>query len=247
MRTARTKRSALVIGAGGGIGNALIHALCADENFEHIFAVSRDSRGQQYPDDTRLRRMNCDNSPQQITSVVDLIGQHEALLSRIIICNGILHHDGLKPEKALEQITGASMLEVLEANTVIPTLWLAALAKSIKQSPGSVVAALSARVGSLGDNELGGWYSYRASKAALNMILKSAAVELARRAPSAKLIAFHPGTTDTALSKPFQRLVPADSLLTPEFVASRLLTIMDSARADGALSYLDWAGEPIVW
>ncbi|HBO11481.1 MAG TPA: short-chain dehydrogenase, partial [Halieaceae bacterium] len=111
----------------------------------------------------------------------------------------------------------------------------------------AAVAVLSARVGSIGDNRLGGWYGYRASKAALNMLLRSAAVELGRRAPSVALLAFHPGTTDTALSKPFQARVPADKLFPPARVADALLARMDAARADGELHFVDYAGEPIPW
>jgi NAD(P)-dependent dehydrogenase (short-subunit alcohol dehydrogenase family) len=110
-----------------------------------------------------------------------------------------------------------------------------------------VVAVLSARVGSIGDNRLGGWYGYRASKAALNMFLQTAAVEYARRARRVKLLAFHPGTTDTALSAPFQKNVAAGKLFTPDFVAQRLLGLMDAAEPDGRLGFLDWAGKTVPW
>ena len=94
---------------------------------------------------------------------------------------------------------------------------------------------------------LGGWYSYRASKAALNMMLKTATIELARRAKNIKIIAFHPGTTDTPLSKPFQKNVPANKLFSSDFVAQQLLQIVEESVIDGELSYLDWQGEAINW
>ena len=102
----------------------------------------------------------------------------------------------------------AAMQHVLHVNTIVPALWLKALAPALKRASASVVAVTSARVGSIGDNRMGGWYSYRASKAALNMVLKSAAIEYRRRAPRVKVMAFHPGTTDSDLSRPFQRGVP---------------------------------------
>ena len=105
----------------------------------------------------------------------------------------------------------------------------------------------SARVGSISDNRLGGWYSYRASKAALNMMIKTAAIELARRAKNIKLIAFHPGTTDTPLSKPFQKNVPENKLFSAEFVAKQLLDIVENTPIDQSPSYLDWQGETINW
>ena len=107
-------------------------------------------------------------------------------------------------------------------------------------------------MGSIGDNRLGGWYAYRSSKAALNMLLQNMAIEYARRVKNVKLIAFHPGTTDTALSKPFQATVPEGKLFTPEFVAERLLDIMngtavDPEMMDGQLAYLDWDNKQIPW
>ena len=106
---------------------------------------------------------------------------------------------------------------------------------------------LSARVGSIADNHLGGWYSYRCAKAALNMGLKSAAIELARRAKGIKLVAFHPGTVDTPLSEPFQKNVAPEKLFEPAFVAERLDEILAAHAADGELSYLDWAGKAVPW
>ena len=131
-------------------------------------------------------------------------------------------------------------------------MWLSKLAPMLSKGwqraePKVSIATLTARVGSIGDNSMGGWYSYRSSKSALNMALKTASIELARRAPNAKLISFHPGTTDTQLSKPFQARVPANKLFTPDFVAKRLLTVMDTSTVDGTLSYLDWDNKPIPW
>ncbi|MEQ8802067.1 MAG: short-chain dehydrogenase, partial [Haliea sp.] len=160
---------------------------------------------------------------------------------------GILHAGDKGPEKSLEQLDPAWMQAVFHANSITPMLWLQALAKGLGRKQHCVIAALSARVGSIGDNRLGGWYSNRASKAALNMLLQTAAVDQARRAPASKLIAFHPGTTDTALSRPFQGNVAAGKLFSPDFVAGRLLAVMDAATADGTLSYLDWDGQAITW
>ena len=106
---------------------------------------------------------------------------------------------------------------------------------------------LSARVGSINDNRMGGWYSYRASKSALNMLLKTAAIEYARRAKNVKLIAFHPGTTDTALSKPYQKNVAKGKLFKPDFVARQLLSLVAKTPVDGTLSFLDWDHQAVDW
>jgi NAD(P)-dependent dehydrogenase (short-subunit alcohol dehydrogenase family) len=124
---------------------------------------------------------------------------------------------------------------------------LKALVTLVKGQSDCVISVLSARIGSIDDNRSGGWYSYRASKAALNMLLKTAAIEYARRAKNVKLITFHPGTTDTALSKPFQRSVKPDNLFTPEFVAKHLVNIMNNQTVDGELSFIDWENEAIAW
>jgi NAD(P)-dependent dehydrogenase (short-subunit alcohol dehydrogenase family) len=117
----------------------------------------------------------------------------------------------------------------------------------LKGQNNCILIALSARVGSIGDNKLGGWYAYRASKSALNMVMKTAAIEYSRRAKNVKLIALHPGTTDTNLSKPFQKRVAEDKLFTPSFVAKQVTEIMNHASVDGQLSFLDWAGKSIDW
>jgi NAD(P)-dependent dehydrogenase (short-subunit alcohol dehydrogenase family) len=126
-------------------------------------------------------------------------------------------------------------------------LWLKHLTPVLTNKNSCKVVIFTARVGSISDNKLGGWYSYRASKASMNMLIKSASVELARRAKNIKLISFHPGTTDTELSKPFQKNVPKDKLFTCEFVANQLLTIVENTTIDGEASFLDWQGKKIDW
>jgi NAD(P)-dependent dehydrogenase (short-subunit alcohol dehydrogenase family) len=165
----------------------------------------------------------------------------------VVICHGILHSETLWPEKRLEDISAEALQSVFQANTVVPVLWLKLLHRLLKSKQRCVVAALSARVGSIGDNHLAGWNAYRTSKAALNMMLRTLAIEYGRRVKNVKIISFHPGTTDTALSKPFQASVPSDKLFTPEFVAERLCGIMDEAEIDGQLSYLDWDNKSIPW
>jgi len=176
-----------------------------------------------------------------------MLEPHAGKFSRVCICHGVLHSNTYWPEKRLEDISESALQAIFHANAVVPALWLKSLLKVLKGSQDCIVAALSARVGSIGDNHLGGWYAYRASKSALNMILKTAAIEYGRRAKNVKLIAFHPGTTDTELSKPFQAAVPKEKLFTPSFVAERLAMIMDEALVDGELSYLDWNGQAIDW
>lgn len=211
----------------------------------------------------------------EMAAVVEQLQPYSGRISRVCICHGILHSSvedsvansvegsvdslvkspamasgqqgTLWPEKRLEDIGADALHQVFQANAVVPVLWLKLLHRVLKGPQRCVVAALSARVGSIGDNHLGGWYAYRSSKAALNMLMRTVAIEYSRRIKNVKLISFHPGTTDTALSKPFQSAVPSDKLFTPQFVAERLCRIMDTAEIDGELSYLDWDNKSIPW
>jgi NAD(P)-dependent dehydrogenase (short-subunit alcohol dehydrogenase family) len=257
---ANTANVALVVGASGGIGRAVLDYYLAAPGFALVIAVSRSPQPAElahpsahqlahFPEQhgARLRWLVCDYTQGGIDAVLGAVTDVGHRLSRVVICNGILHNDRVDPEKTLLKLNAAAMQEVLHANVVVPSLWVAGLSKVLRGSGNCVIAVLSARVGSIADNRLGGWYSYRASKAALNMVLKSAAVEYARRLPGVKLVAFHPGTTDTALSKPFQRGVAPANLFTPAFVADKLGALLDQAVPDAELSYLAWDGSSIEW
>ena len=144
-------------------------------------------------------------------------------------------------------VSSNSLEEIFRINAIVPILWLSELINYLSNTSPSVVAVLSARVGSITDNKLGGWYSYRASKSALNMLLKTAAIEYSRGNQMVKLLSLHPGTVDTKLSKPFQRSIPKEQIFTPDYAASRLLKIMKSISHDGELDYLDWEGKEMPW
>lgn len=242
----RATTQGLVVGAGGGIGSAIAQRWSQDSRFDTVWAVSRES-SLDLASSAPLRRLATDHSEEQITELAQEIIRESPRLSRIVIALGTLHGPDYAPEKSLDALQLAPMAEVHRVNCILPMLWLAALAAGLRKNPDCRIAVLSARVGSIGDNRLGGWYSYRSAKAALNMGLRSASIELARRAKGVKLISFHPGTVDTALSEPFQRGVPQGKLFAPDFVAQRLDGLLETHSANGELSYLDWAGETIPW
>lgn len=235
-----TVDKAVIIGAGG-IGLALADKWQKSGQYD-VHVVSRS-----IPAEAQWQGWQSDYSDESLVEISAGIAAVPGELSRLVITNGVLQGDGFRPERALRQLSRSAMAHVLEINTVLPMIALAAFESQLKNVSRPRVAVLSARVGSIGDNHLGGWYSYRASKSALNMMLQCAAIELHRVNRTLKLIAFHPGTTDTPLSKPFQRGVPSDKLFTPEFVADQLTAILDTIESDGRLSYLDWAGELIPW
>lgn len=238
------KYSALVIGSSGAIAQAVLNKLLQTRAPEQIVAISRHHKPADLPD---INWHQSDYSEADMQRLVDSFKQSGLSFDRVFICHGVLHDDSVSPEKRLEDLDAASMLHVLNINAVTPALWLKYLLPVLKKSEQCHVAVFSARVGSISDNHLGGWYSYRASKATLNMLLKTTAIEYARRAPGVKLVAFHPGTTDTELSRPFSKNVPKGKLFSPDFVAAQLLMILDTLAPDGELSYLDWNRDPINW
>ena len=243
-------RCALVLGASGGLGSAMVSEFLNDPEIDKVFAVSSKKNpvgSNEGQNQSKLVWLQAEYSETQMADAVSQLMAHAGTFSRVCVCHGLLHSDKLWPEKRLEDITSEALQEIFHSNTVVPALWLKLLFKILKGQTPCIVATMSARVGSLSDNNLGGWYAYRASKAALNMVLKTASIEYGRRAKNVKLIAFHPGTTDTALSKPFQSTVPTGKLFTTEFVAEQLAMIMDSAQVDGELSYVDWDGQTIAW
>lgn len=235
--------TALIIGARSAIAQALAKALTTQKPVSELVTVSR----QQMSSLKGNTHFTCNHDSEQISAVVDELINRKVQINRVFICTGILHDASIQPEKSLQALDPTSMMEVFRVNCVIPALWIKALLPVLKGNRLCVLTTFSARVGSITDNHKGGWYSYRTSKAALNMMLKTATVEYARQAPAAKLLSFHPGTVDTPMSGPFQKHVPPDSLFTPEFVARQLIKITDGLTPDGDLSYLDWQGKPIPW
>jgi len=209
----------VVIGAGSGIGRALIERWNAAAE-RPILAVARSAASLAPVDslETVSTRL-CDYSDAALVLLGERLRDQESDIARLVICNGVLQGDGYRPERALNQLTLSALHQVFEVNTFLPMRILGALTSTLKQSSAPRIAVLSARVGSIGDNRSGGWYSYRGSKAALNMMLKCAALELHRSNPATKLMAYHPGTVDTPLSKPFQAGIAQGKLFSPERAA----------------------------
>jgi NAD(P)-dependent dehydrogenase (short-subunit alcohol dehydrogenase family) len=236
----------MVIGAGSAIGRALIERW-SREGATPILAVARTVDAMAAVESLGAQAHQCDYGEAALAALAAQLQEQSSDVTRLVICNGVLQGEGYRPERALNQLTTSAMQQVFEVNAFLPMRVLASLAPVLKRSTAPRIAVLSARVGSIGDNGLGGWYSYRGSKAALNMMLRCAALEMRRVNPAAKIMAYHPGTVDTPLSQPFQANVAPERLFSPERAAAALDTILSSLEADGELSYLDWRGETIPW
>jgi len=243
-----TSQTTLIIGANSEIAKALALKTIANNN-STLIVVSRDISYDLQNIIVSVIVIAIENYEELAISyvVTSIKNLPNIMVSQVFICHGILHNERCQPEKRLEDFSCESFAEIITANTLTPMLWLKHLTPMLSGKSPCKVVIFSARVGSISDNKLGGWYSYRASKAAMNMLIKSAAIELARRAKNIKLISFHPGTTDSPLSKPFQANVPEGKLFQASFVAEQLLTISANTMIDGTASFLDWQGKDITW
>ncbi len=248
------KKHVLIIGAGSAIAQGLVKELLALPVSTNITLVSRDLSSYNLVTSPDLSKIVVTDYQQatieKTVSTLKLENSSQSsgiTFSEIFICHGLLHNKVISPEKRIEDFCPEVFLDVIKVNALIPLLWIKALTPLFSSKSKCKLVVFSARVGSIEDNQLGGWYSYRASKAALNMMLKNVAIEFSRRAKNIKVIVFHPGTTDTGLSKPFQKNVPAGKLFTTEFVAKQLLQITEDQAFDQRPSFLDWQGETIKW
>ena len=165
----------------------------------------------------------------------------------VVNATGRLHGPGLVPEKRLRQVERSALMEQFTINAIAPVLLARVVEPLLERDRPFHFASLSARVGSIGDNRSGGWYSYRAAKAAQNQLLKSLSIEWRRRWPLATVTLLHPGTTDTALSKPFQTFVPPKKLFTPQRAAEQLVDVLLAQGPEDSGAFLAWDGQPIDW
>jgi len=241
-------QTTLIIGANSGIAKTLAQQLVYDKN-SRLIVVSRNTEfyHQDKFKQAKVIHVKSYQEPEISLAVANIEQVSTADITRVFICHGVLHNAVCQPEKRLQDFSATSFTDILTANTITPMLWLQYLIPMLSGEKRCKIVVFTARVGSISDNKLGGWYSYRASKAAMNMLIKSLAIELARSAKNIKLISFHPGTTDTPLSKPFQKNVPEGKLFSSEFVAKQLLNIVENTHVDGKASFLDWQGKKIPW
>lgn len=232
----------LIIGGAGGIGSALLQALLASKPKATLFATFRHSKPTL--EHRRLRWFQLDASDERsIEQLAAGLPQLDILINAI----GFLHGTGRKPEKSIAEFDPEFFQHNIQANT-LPTLLLAKhFSKHLRSKTPSYFVSFSARIGSIEDNRIGGWVSYRASKAALNMALKTISIEWKRKLPNCCIFGFHPGTTDTALSEPFQRNVPEGKLFTPGYVAECLLALIDKLDVTDTGKLFSYSGEEIAW
>ena len=229
---------AVVIGATGGIGQALSALLRTDARFTHTLALSRHAVGPfSIPTDI--------TAEASIEAAARAVAALDAPLRLVIVATGFLHGDGHAPEKALRQVSAAHLQHAFAVNVIGPALVMKHFLPLLAPQGKTAFAVLSARVGSIGDNQLGGWYTYRSCKAALNQMLHTAAIELKRSRPQALCVALHPGTVNTGLSSPFAKT--GLDVQTPAESAQRLLGVLDDLSADASGGFFDQMGRVVAW
>jgi NAD(P)-dependent dehydrogenase (short-subunit alcohol dehydrogenase family) len=224
---------AIVIGAGGGIGSEIMRQLKNCPQYTQVVGLGRNT-------DPPLDLLD--------QASIERCAQHVAALGTptlIFDATGVLHNDRIEPEKSLNQLDAAAMAESFAINAIGPALLMKHFLPLLPRKDRAVFASLSAKVGSISDNRLGGWYSYRASKAALNQLIRTAAIELKRTRPHAICVALHPGTVATLLSERFRK--SGLEVQTPEQAAAKLVAVINQLTTQDSGGFFDYAGQTLTW
>ncbi|MDG2108294.1 MAG: SDR family NAD(P)-dependent oxidoreductase [Woeseiaceae bacterium] len=237
--------NAVVIGANGGLGAAFVKALEADDRVHSVYAFSRNA------EECTRKKTNFSfidiEDEESIKKAADL-SSSERKIDLVIVATGILHKEKIiNPEKSIKQINPDVMNTVIRINAIAPILLAKHFLPKFSKSNKTVFAALSARVGSINDNRIGGWASYRASKAALNMLIKTAAIEQKFTLPQSIIVSLHPGTVDTHLSEPFQKNVAKGSLFEANDAACKLINVINELSIDDTGGFIAWDGSLIEY
>lgn len=237
------KKNIVVIGCSGAIGSSFVNICLEHYPNASIHAFSRKS-----PDNilSNVSYYSLDYLNEEEIEKSAVLASKEALIDHVFVATGLLHSDNILPEKSLKMLTAKNLNRLFEVNTVVPALVAKYFLPKLNRNHFSTFSALSARVGSITDNYLGGWYAYRASKAALNMILKNASIEIKRSNKNAIIVGLHPGTVDSNLSKPFQANVPDGQLFSSDFAARKLFKVLLSLTPEQSGKLFSWSGDEIL-
>ncbi len=231
-----TGQSAVIFGATGGIGKAIADELEADDRFDRIVRFSRSGNSPVSVDLT---------SEESIRDAAAWLADKQISPSLVFVATGLLHEDKKGPEKSLRQLDADWLLKNYQVNAVGPAMVAKHFLPLMDRNGLIRFAALSARVGSISDNRLGGWYGYRASKAALNMMIRNLSIEWSRKNDNSIIVALHPGTVDTALSVPFQGNVAPEKLFDSVRAARQLLDVLDALKPADSGKIFAWDGTEI--
>jgi NAD(P)-dependent dehydrogenase (short-subunit alcohol dehydrogenase family) len=235
-------KSVAIIGSSGAIGRAFLDAYIADKEISNIYSISRT---EVELNDERIIHINIDVTDEvSVKAAASKIGENR--LDKLIVATGILHTELFGPEKSIKDIEIENFVKIFSVNAFGPALIGKYFLPLMKKDKKSIAAFLSARVGSISENKLGGWYAYRASKSALNQIIKNFSIESKRTNPTGIIIGLQPGTVKSKLSKPFQKNVKKGKLLLPKDSVKSLIRVIESVMQNDTGKIFDWKGEEIA-
>ncbi len=228
-----------VIGSSGGLGFEFVNQLSQENNVKSIFAFSRSEVDF---NNKKVKSFFINIEDEESVKLAASQASKDADIDIVIVATGMLHSENINPEKSLKDLSREKFNKLFSINTIAPAIIAKHFLPKLNKNSRSIFAALSARVGSISDNILGGWYSYRASKSALNMILKNASIEIARSNKNAIIIGLHPGTVDSKLSKPFQSAVNKNKLFTAQYSVQKLLNALQEVTVHDSGNVIDFNG-----
>ncbi len=249
-----TNANLLIVGTSQGIGLGFVQKFLQDERIAKIYATYR-----QRESASELITLESENAEKLTCLQIDITDESQIIeavqkiraevnkLHLVINGVGLLHDETLQPEKSLRQINSENLLRYFQVNSIASVLLAKHLLPLFRHQERSIFASISAKVGSIGDNQLGGWYGYRASKAALNMFMRTVAIEYGRSSRKTIVVTLHPGTTDTQLSRPFQGNVPAEKLFSVERTVSQLLSVIEQLQESDSGQFFSWDGSLLPW
>jgi NAD(P)-dependent dehydrogenase (short-subunit alcohol dehydrogenase family) len=231
-----------IIGSSGAIGNAFVEHYLKDNSIQNIFTFSRNAA---VHSSNKVSSFEIDiESQDSIKKAAQQIQDH--IIDRVIIASGILHNESFGPEKSIKDLNYETFAKVYSINTIGPALIGRYFIPLMNKNEKSVIAFLSARVGSISDNKLGGWYSYRSSKTALNQIVKNFSIELKRTNKNAIVLALQPGTVESNFSEPFQKNVSKEKLFSPKYSAKLLYKVIEESTPQDSGNLIAFDGETIT-
>ena len=236
-------KNVAVIGSSGAIGNSISKLLKSEISVESVYNFSRSAISESSEKEKNIY-IDIENEDSIIESIKKI--PKDIKFDLIFVATGILHNDeDIYPEKSIKDISGDKLKKVLMVNTIGPALIGKYFIPFLNKNNKNVFAFLSARVGSISNNKIGGWYSYRASKSALNQIIKNFSIEIKRSNPNSIFVGLQPGTVKSNLSKPFQKNVSSKNLFSPDYSAKKLIDVINNLSIEDTGKLFAWDGEEI--
>jgi len=235
-------KNIVIVGGAGAIGSAFARELSVKYPNAKTHSFSREIPDRTLP---KLEYHRMDYTSEISLEKSALIASKEVPIDIVIVATGILHDGDLKPEKSLKDLSKEKFQRIFEINTIVPALVAKHFLPKMNRKDNSIFALLSARVGSISDNRLGGWYSYRSSKAALNMLIKNTAIEIGRSNKKIIVVGLHPGTVDSNLSLPFKANIPQEKLFKPEYSVQKLIEVITNLTFNQSGKCFAWDGKEV--